>query len=138
MNPDTEYARLKGLDEKRTQGEWCIGYINDDLHVMDVISRESGEVIAEEVAAHNGSFIASSVAMIVLIHELMRERSELVTNCNHLMKQREVAIEALLEIDKVAMDVMQSDSDDRHAYIKCGWLHDTCKQALSTLRGMKE
>jgi len=57
------------LDSKRTQGDWAIGHINENIDTMDVISVLQGEIIAEDVASHNAGLIATVPLMVEIIKE---------------------------------------------------------------------
>jgi len=68
--------RIFAADAKRTKGTWGIGYINDDKQEADIISVETGEVIAEGVALHNALFISLGPNMVGEVRKNIGSRKQ--------------------------------------------------------------
>lgn len=67
-----KYNEIMKLLGNITDGKWGIGHINDDFGIMDIISTDQGEIIAEDVAEHN----AVAIVILPLIAEMLKEIME--------------------------------------------------------------
>lgn len=87
---DKDIQEIRRLNKWRTEGLWGIGHINEDNGTMDVIARDTGEIIAEDVAEHNAGFLAIAPKM-----------ADMALHYYELSEQQQARIEELERQEKI-------------------------------------